>query len=352
MLAVLAVIVITVQIKIVSGIGNKTIKMSVQKGDSVVLKCSNYEGVMSWLGPDVNNVGQRGKLFFSNNHKNPKLNLTEYSLQENEGSYDLIIANFLEKNAGSYICSFTKDGSFRETKYHVSLLDKEKGNETTTISYTDQTDWNISSITMPLQTTNCQFPKSKQGNRAQNSVMLLVLIPLVLIAGSFTIIGILAKVKRITIGEMLSFFLLSCRRDTERNTATDDITEQDNTVENQLYQNSNVSPNENLSEPDADLGVSEDTGAASNYINTCESTAVRLHQCTAGLHYAEVLIKPVTSQQIIIHGIENRTIYTGIDHSLNRGVVHSDHSDNDSADDFIYIQNLDVNSRNYENTCL
>ncbi|VDI12873.1 Hypothetical predicted protein, partial [Mytilus galloprovincialis] len=75
-------------------------------------------------------------------------------------------------------------------------------------------------------------------------------------------------------------------------------------------------------------------------------------QCTAGLHYAEVSIKPVTSQQIIIHGIENRTIYTGIDHSLNIGVVHSDHSDNDSADDFIYIQNLDVNSRNYENTCL
>ncbi|VDI12872.1 Hypothetical predicted protein, partial [Mytilus galloprovincialis] len=75
------------------------------------------------------------------------------------------------------------------------------------------------------------------------------------------------------------------------------------------------------------IGVSEDTGAASNYINTCESTAVRLHQCTAGLHYAEVSIKPVTSQQIIIHGIENRTIYTGIDHSLNIGVVHSDHSD-------------------------
>lgn len=109
---------------LIAGIGNETIKMNVQKGESVVLKCSNYEGVMSWLGPDVNNVGQRVKIYFSKSHKNPKLNLTEYSLQETKGSYDLIIANFLEKNAGSYICSFTKDGSFRETKYHVSLLGK------------------------------------------------------------------------------------------------------------------------------------------------------------------------------------------------------------------------------------
>lgn len=53
-----------------------------------------------------------------------------------------------------------------------------------------------------------------------------------------------------------------------------------------------------------------------------------------------------------IHGIEDRTIYIGIDHSLKRGAGQSDHSDNDSADDFIYIQNLDVNSCNYENTCL
>ncbi|XP_052079922.1 uncharacterized protein LOC127718056 [Mytilus californianus] len=171
---------------------------------------------------------------------------------------------------------------------------------------------------------------------------------------------------------MLSSFLLSCRRDTESHTTTEEINEEDNTVENQLYQNSNVPPNENSTEPempfhdrtvqeyiepiiyvnDADLGVCEYRSATSNERNTNESSAVKLHECTPGLHYAEVLIKPVDSLQTKIHGIENRTIYTGIDHSLKRGVVQSDHSDSDSEDDFIFIQNLDVNSRNYENTCL
>lgn len=94
------------------------------EGDTVVLKCSISEGIGTWLGPDVNNVGQTVKLYFSNNDKNPTLNLAQYSLQENEGGYNLIIANILKKNTGRYICRFTKDGSFRETKYHVSLLGK------------------------------------------------------------------------------------------------------------------------------------------------------------------------------------------------------------------------------------
>lgn len=37
---------------------------------------------------------------------------------------------------------------------------------------------------------------------------------------------------------------------------------------------------------------------------------------------------------------------------MNRGERRSDHSDNEREDDSIYIQNLDVNMRNYENTCL
>ncbi|CAG2197457.1 unnamed protein product [Mytilus edulis] len=68
-------------------------------------------------------------------------------------------------------------------------------------------------------TTSLTVPKGKQGNKEQNYVLLLILIPVVLIGGSFIIVGLLARVKGITI-------------------------EQDNTVENQLYQNSNVPPME------------------------------------------------------------------------------------------------------------
>lgn len=44
-------------------------------------------------------------------------------------------------------------------------------------------------------------PKSKQGNKEHNSVLLFILIPVVLIGGSLTIVGLLARVKGITIGK-------------------------------------------------------------------------------------------------------------------------------------------------------
>ncbi|XP_063418435.1 uncharacterized protein LOC134701234 [Mytilus trossulus] len=318
----------------VAGIGNDTTNIKVQKGATVVFKCSRSGCGVTWLGPDINNTIQNYVVYFSNNKKNPKLNQAKYSFKENKGGYELVIKNFQKGNIGFYICRLNNDGHFYETKYNVSIEDKE--NETTE-SYTAQSFGNMSSFPMIVKTTNFQFPINQQGNKEQNLVILLVMIPVVLLGGSITIVGVLKRVKGTSI-------------------------EQHNTVENQMYQNSNVPPNGRSSEteipfpdrtnPDADLGVSVDIGATSNYRNTDESTAVKFFECTSGLHYAEVLIKPVESQQIKIHGIENRTIYTGIDHSLKRGTGQSNHSENESEDDFIVIQNLDDNSQNYENTCL
>ncbi|CAC5401776.1 unnamed protein product [Mytilus coruscus] len=211
----------------ITGIGNDTIKMKVQKGKTVVLQCSSGDE-SSWLGPDVINSGQKNLLYFTKNQQNPKLNQIKYMLKEYKGRYDLIIVNFLKENTGCYICRFRNNETFLETRYNVSLT----------------------------------VQKNQQGNNEQTLVILLVMIPIVLLGGSITIVGVLARVKGTSI-------------------------EQDNTVENQLYQNSNVPPNENSSEPeipfpdrpvhDADLGVSEDTGATSIYRNTNESTAVKLH---------------------------------------------------------------------------
>lgn len=44
-------------------------------------------------------------------------------------------------------------------------------------------------------------PESKQGNNDQNNFLLLILIPVVLIGGSVIIVGLLARVKGITIGK-------------------------------------------------------------------------------------------------------------------------------------------------------
>lgn len=96
-----------------------------QKCDTVVLKCSSLEGVSTWLGPDVNNAELRNLVYFENNDKNPKLmNQTKFSLQENEGGNNLIIVNFLEENAGVYICRYRKDGTFDEMRFNVSLEGK------------------------------------------------------------------------------------------------------------------------------------------------------------------------------------------------------------------------------------
>ncbi|XP_052079923.1 uncharacterized protein LOC127718062 [Mytilus californianus] len=359
MSAILALLAITVQIKMVSGIGNDTINVKVQKCATAVFKCSSSGAGVTWLGPDINNDVQNNLVYFADKKRNPKLNQGKYVFHENKGGYELIITNFQKGDIGFYFCRFNNDGLFYETKYNVYLEDRAK--ETTTTNCTAQSLGITTSFPMIIKTTNFQFPKNQQGNNEQTLVILLVMIPVVLFGGCITIVG-LAKVKGTSIDEMLRSFLFTCRRVTKRHASNEEINEQDNTVENQMYQNSNVQPNGNSSETeipfpdrtvhDADLDVSDDTGATSNYRNTTESTAVKLYECTPGLHYAEVSIKQVGSQQIKIHGIENRTIYTGIDHSLNRVVVQSDYSDNDSEDDFIFIQNLDVNSRNYENTCL
>ncbi|CAC5367992.1 unnamed protein product [Mytilus coruscus] len=123
MSAILALIGITIQIQMVSGIENETIKVKVQKGQTVVLKCSISEEGATWLGPDVTNAEQGMLVYFVNNIKNPELNQTKFSLQENEGGYGLIIFNFLEENAGFYICRFWKDGTFHEMRFNVSLVD-------------------------------------------------------------------------------------------------------------------------------------------------------------------------------------------------------------------------------------
>ncbi|VDI52791.1 Hypothetical predicted protein [Mytilus galloprovincialis] len=104
----------------ITGIGNETIMVKVLKGKTVVLKCSSSAGVSTWLGPDAE---QGIDVYFLNNDKNPKLNITNFSLQKNDGGYDLTIVNFLEDYAGCYICRYKNDGWFSETKYDVSLIE-------------------------------------------------------------------------------------------------------------------------------------------------------------------------------------------------------------------------------------
>ncbi|VDI76220.1 Hypothetical predicted protein [Mytilus galloprovincialis] len=211
----------------IAGIGNDTTNIKVQKGATAVFKCSRSGSGVTWLGPDINNTIQNYVVYFSNNKKNPKLNQAKYSFKENKGGYELVIKNFQKGNIGFYICRLNNDGHFYETKYNVSI----------------------------------EVPINQQGNKEQNLVILLLMIPVVLLGGSITIVGVLKRVKGTSI-------------------------EQHNTAENQMYQNSNVPPNGRSSEteipfpdrtnPDADLGVSVETGATSNYRNNDESTAVKL----------------------------------------------------------------------------
>ncbi|XP_063411433.1 uncharacterized protein LOC134694360 [Mytilus trossulus] len=214
MSAIVTLIAILAQIQMVSGIGNDTIKMKVQKGETVVLKCSTSEGEPSWLGPDVINSGEKELAYFLKDKHNPTLNQTKYSLAENEGSYDLLIGNFLKANTGCYKCRFENDGLFNETRYYVSLLDKEY--ETTTRTFTAGSFRKTSSITKIAKTTNFQIPNDLEGNNEHTLIILLVMIPIVLLGGSITIVVVLARVKGTSIGEMLESLPLSCQRDTER----------------------------------------------------------------------------------------------------------------------------------------
>lgn len=98
------------------------IKVKVEKGETVVLKCSISKGEATWLGPRINNAEQTVEVYFLNNDKNPKLMQTKFSLKTNEGGYDMIIVHFQEENTGCYICRVSGDGLFHETRYDVSLV--------------------------------------------------------------------------------------------------------------------------------------------------------------------------------------------------------------------------------------
>ncbi|XP_071149484.1 uncharacterized protein [Mytilus edulis] len=122
-LTLIMLMVITVYIEMVPGIMNDIVPKSVQKGEQVVLKCCGSGDDRTWLGPDTNNVSQNHVLYFSKNIINPKLNKSKYFLEKNDRNYDLIILNFQNKNAGFYVCRFSNNGAFHETKFNVSLKD-------------------------------------------------------------------------------------------------------------------------------------------------------------------------------------------------------------------------------------
>lgn len=100
---------------------NDIVPKIVQKGEQVVLKCCGSGDDRTWLGPDTNNASQNHLLYFSKNIINPKLNKSKYFVEKNDRNYDLIILNFQNENAGFYVCRFSNNGAFHETKFKVSL---------------------------------------------------------------------------------------------------------------------------------------------------------------------------------------------------------------------------------------
>lgn len=112
-------------IYLITGMSNKTVTMRVQKGERVDLKCCCHGTKWLWIGPSQNKKDNFIKqLYFSNNKRNPKINLSKYVVQEDEGGYDLIISNFQQEDTGTYICRYEISNLYHETKYDVSLLSK------------------------------------------------------------------------------------------------------------------------------------------------------------------------------------------------------------------------------------
>ncbi|CAC5420528.1 unnamed protein product [Mytilus coruscus] len=109
---------------------NDIVPVRVQKGEKVILKCCGSGNARTWLGPDVNNETKETVLYFSNNLKNPKLNQSNYFVQKNDRNYDLIIFNFQNENTGFYVCRFSNNGGFHETKFNVSLIDMSSSSTT------------------------------------------------------------------------------------------------------------------------------------------------------------------------------------------------------------------------------
>lgn len=104
---------------------NKTVAMCVQKGERVELKCCCHGTKRIWIGPSKNKTAHLiNPIYFSNNQRNPKINLSKYVVQEHEGGYDLIISNFQHENTGTYICRYEISKLYHETKYDVSLVSK------------------------------------------------------------------------------------------------------------------------------------------------------------------------------------------------------------------------------------
>lgn len=104
---------------------NKTLTVRVQKGERVDLKCCCHGTKQTWIGPSQNKTENSIKpLYFSNNKRNPKINLSKYDVQEHEGGYDLIISNFQQEDTGTYICRYDILELYHETKYDVFLVSK------------------------------------------------------------------------------------------------------------------------------------------------------------------------------------------------------------------------------------
>ncbi|XP_071149005.1 uncharacterized protein [Mytilus edulis] len=269
MITVSIFLAITVHLQIVSGVLNDIVPIMAHRGEKVVLRCSSSGTEKSWFGPDLNDSAHESTLmYFSNHLKNPKLNLFNYFVQANEGNYDLTIFSFQKGDIGLYRCKFLNNRTFDETKYNVSLLDDVVE---TSKDYEDRKNLeNTPGIQVNVKETSSQLsPRLSK----PDSTLTITFIVVFLLVISLKIIGVAAQRKWGYLGKRMNSLVVSFRKDAERITLADDITEQPGLIDEPV-------------EP------------------------------TDGLHYLEVLMEPRTPTQARIRGIENRIMYSEIDHSL------------------------------------
>ncbi|XP_063418433.1 uncharacterized protein LOC134701232 [Mytilus trossulus] len=200
------------------GNGNGIDTVRVQRGERVILKCVSSGVMRSWLGPNGSNfTNEQAVIYFSNFLKNPKLNMSKYSVQAKNGNYDLTILNFQTVNTGLYICRCFNDhdnGTFNETRYTVSLLD-----EVVTISRIGygrgRKLGNAPVIQINVKETSSQLPANQRHSKP-NSKLTITLVVVFLLVILMAILGLIARRKWGTLGRGMKFFVVSFRGDAER----------------------------------------------------------------------------------------------------------------------------------------
>ncbi|XP_071148145.1 uncharacterized protein [Mytilus edulis] len=120
-------------------------------------------------------------------------------------------------------------------------------------------------------------------------------------------------------------------------------------IENHLYQSVEHVALVNLRRPSqAEFSPMEDPPA--NDANTAENRRVVLEGAHAlsnesNLHYVEVVFETKhNTEETVIHGLEERSIYSDIDH-LAKAVALPSSSESESEDDFVYVEGIQNFSR-------